>query len=217
MSENKKPLLIHWADITADRIIRQKGDKDEYVLASGITPSGVVHFGNFRETITVDLVARALRKRGKQVKFIFSWDDYDTFRKIPKNLAKQDELEKYLFTPIVDTPDPFDEAESYAAHHENNYEKQLEKVGIDVHAIYQAKKYKNGDYNSQIKHTLEHRDQIKSILDEHRTTALPDEWMPVSIYCEKCNKDKISGISYEDNIIGYTCDSCGRPRQRRLR
>ena len=63
---------VHWADFTAERIIKQIGDKDSYVCASGITPSGVVHFGNFRETITIDFVARALRKRGKKVRFIFS-------------------------------------------------------------------------------------------------------------------------------------------------
>jgi lysyl-tRNA synthetase class 1 len=83
---------IHWADMTADRIIKQCGDKESYTLASGITPSGVVHFGNFREVITVDFVARALREKGKKVRFIFSWDDYDTFRKVPANLPKQDEL-----------------------------------------------------------------------------------------------------------------------------
>ena len=106
-----------------------------------LPPSGVVHFGNFRETITVDLVARALRARGKNVRFIFSWDDYDTFRKIPANMPKQDVLKDYMFQPIVDTPDPFEREESYAAHHEKNYEEQLEKVGINVEAIYQAKKY----------------------------------------------------------------------------
>ena len=209
MNANKQLPLIHWADITADRIIRQKGDKDQYVLASGITPSGVVHFGNFRETITVDMVARALRKRGKNVRFIFSWDDYDTFRKIPKNLPKQDLLENFLFTPIVDTPDPFEEQESYAAHHEKNYENQLEKVGIDVEAIYQAKKYKNGDYKSQIKETIEKRDLIKSILDEHRSSPLPSDWMPVSVYCGNCNRDKISSIKFSNNEISYHCDSCG--------
>jgi len=208
MSENQKPSLIHWSDITADRIIRQKGDKTEYVLASGITPSGVVHFGNFRETITVDMVARALRKRGKKVRFIFSWDDYDTFRKIPKNMPKQEELEKYLFTPIVDTPDPYDIEESYASHHEKNYERQLDKVGIVVEAIYQAKKYKNGDYKEQIKHTLNHRDQIKSILDKHRTSPLPEDWMPVSIYCSECNRDKISSIKFDGESVSYHCDSC---------
>ena len=91
----RKPHHVHWADITADRIIKQRGDKDEYVLASGITPSGVVRFGNFREVITTELVARALRDRGKKVRFIFSWDDYDTFRKVPANLPNKEELEKY--------------------------------------------------------------------------------------------------------------------------
>ena len=36
-----------WADIMADKIIREKGDKELYTCASGITPSGTVHIGNF--------------------------------------------------------------------------------------------------------------------------------------------------------------------------
>ncbi|MGZ3807892.1 MAG: lysine--tRNA ligase, partial [Bacteriovorax sp.] len=151
---------VHWADLTADKLIRANQDKELYTLASGITPSGVVHFGNFREVITVDLVARALRKRGKKVRFIFSWDDYDTFRKVPLNLPKQDELAKFLFNPIVDTPDPFGEHESYAAHHEKNFEAQIAKMGITVEPLYQAKKYRNGEYREQIKKTLQHRDTI---------------------------------------------------------
>ena len=38
----------HWADIMADKIIREKGEKELYTCASGITPSGTVHIGNFR-------------------------------------------------------------------------------------------------------------------------------------------------------------------------
>ena len=48
----------HWADIMADKIIREKGEKELYTCASGITPSGTVHIGNFREIITVELVVR---------------------------------------------------------------------------------------------------------------------------------------------------------------
>ena len=197
--QETKSKSIHWADITADRIIRQRGEKELYVLASGITPSGVVHFGNFRETITVDLVARALRSKGKNVRFIFSWDDYDTFRKIPKNIPSPEKLEKYLFTPIVDTPDPYEQEESYAAHHEVAYENQLDKVGVTVEAIYQSKKYKNGDYKSEIKKTLQSREQLKEILDKHRTSNLPEDWMPVSIYCSNCNSDKVSNIKWDNN------------------
>ncbi len=208
MSEEKRK-LIHWADMTADRIIRQQGDKDLYVLASGITPSGVVHFGNFRETITVDLVARALRDRNKNVRFIFSWDDYDTFRKIPKNMPKQDILEQYLFQPIVDTPDPFEQTNSYAEFHEKNYEAQLKKVGIDVEAIYQSKKYRNSDYSDQIKLALKNKAQIADILNKHRTTPLNSNWMPVSLYCEKCNRDKMQLVTWDNNdTLKYTCELC---------
>ena len=66
---------VHWADIYADKIIREKGQKDLYTCASGITPSGTVHIGNFREIISVDLVVKALRQKGQKVRFIYSWDD----------------------------------------------------------------------------------------------------------------------------------------------
>ena len=209
--ENKKGgfKAIHWADATADRIIRQCGDKESYTVASGITPSGVVHFGNFRETITVDFVARALRDRGKKVRFIFSWDDYDTFRKVPGNMPKKEELETYLFQPIVDTPDPFGEAESYAAHHERNYEAQIGRVGIEVESIYQAKKYRNGDYKAAIKKTLDHTKEIAAVLNEHRKEPLAEDWLPISIYCEHCNRDKIKTMSYDgENAVSYECALC---------
>ena len=94
MSNEKK--LLHWADQTAEKIIRERGGLDVYTCASGITPSGTVHVGNFREIISVDLVVRALRSRGKNVRFIYSWDDYDVFRKVPANMPKPEVLGKYL-------------------------------------------------------------------------------------------------------------------------
>ena len=142
---------LHWAEFAADKIIRERGDKEEYTLASGITPSGVVHFGNFREVITVYFVAEALKKRGKRVRFIFSWDDYDTFRKIPKNMPNPKELENFLYQPIVDTPCPYGEEASYARYHEVNFEEELKSVGIeDLNFIYQAEEYRSGTYSDQI-------------------------------------------------------------------
>ena len=94
-SKQSKP-SYHWTDIAAENIIRQKGDKPNYTVAAGITPSGTVHIGNFREIITVELVKRALEKKGKKVRFIYSWDDYDVFRKVPKNMPKQEELKANL-------------------------------------------------------------------------------------------------------------------------
>jgi lysyl-tRNA synthetase, class I len=198
MSQNE---THHWADLTAERIIQSNKidgkEKDSFVLASGITPSGTVHFGNFREVITTDFVARALRRRGKKVRFIFSWDDYDTFRKVPKNMPKQEELAKCLFTPIVDTPDPYGKHESYAAHHEKNFEGQLSKVGIQVEFLYQAKKYRAGEYRDLIKLTLDKKEEIRDILNQYRSEPLEADWLPISIYAEKSNTDQMKSITWD--------------------
>ncbi|PIP93098.1 MAG: lysine--tRNA ligase [Bdellovibrio sp. CG12_big_fil_rev_8_21_14_0_65_39_13] len=200
---------IHWADMTAERIIKQCGDKELYTLASGITPSGVVHFGNFREVMTVDIVARGLRKKGKKVRFIFSWDDYDTFRKVPLNLPKQEELKKYMFQPIVDTPDPYGEHGSYAEHHEHNFEQQLAKMGIEVEPLYQAKKYRAGTYKTSIKRALDRRDEIAAILNKYRSEPLSADWLPTSVYCEKCNRDsEIKDEKWDGQFLSYSC-GCG--------
>ena len=81
--------------------IREKGEKETYVCASGITPSGTVHIGNFREIISVELVVRALRRLGKNVRFIYSWDDFDVFRKVPANMSDGDKLNDFLRFPIT--------------------------------------------------------------------------------------------------------------------
>ena len=98
MSEKETPemnMKEHWPDHVAKKIIEVRGDLPEYTVAAGITPSGVVHIGNFREIMTVDLVAKALRKLSKKVRFIYSWDNYDVFRKVPANFPNKEMLEKY--------------------------------------------------------------------------------------------------------------------------
>ena len=66
-------------------IINQRGQQSLYTLASGITPAWCGTYRKFqRSWVTVDLVARSLRKLGKKVRFIYSWDNFDTFRKVPK-------------------------------------------------------------------------------------------------------------------------------------
>ena len=88
--------LSHWADHAARRALDSIDDSGRtgITVAAGITPSGVIHVGNFREVITVDLVARALRDQGAEVRFIYSWDDFDVFRKVPAGLPDSEMLEK---------------------------------------------------------------------------------------------------------------------------
>ena len=213
-NENKRdPLLCHWADQIADTIIREKGDLDSYTCASGITPSGTVHLGNFREIITVDLVVRALRSRGKNVRFIYSWDDYDVFRKVPANMPDPEILEKYLRFPITEVPDTTNRNENYARHHEVDIEQQLPRVGIAPEFLYQASRYRANRYAEGMKKAMQMRETIKECLNEYRDDAHKmkpeDVYWPVAIFCGKCSKDTTNITGYDGEYgISYKCE-CG--------
>ena len=126
MANNTK-VPQHWADATAERTVRARGERDRYVLAAGITPSGTVHFGNMREIITPELVARALRRAGYAVRFIYLWDDYDRFRSVPANLPG-DGWERYIGVPLSEIPDPYGAASSYARHFAGVFERQMARL-----------------------------------------------------------------------------------------
>ena len=200
----------HWADLNADKIIREKGDKAQYVCASGVTPSGTVHIGNFREIISVALVVQALREKGKTTRFIYSWDDYDVFRKVPVNMPEQEKLSEYLRKPITMVPDVLGSEKSYAKANEKAVENILPEVGVIPEYIYQADHYRGSKYAKEIRNTLEHMDLIRRLLDEHRTNPLEADWMPVSVFCTKCLKDTTKVTEWDgDWNLTYNCSSCG--------
>lgn len=200
---------MHWADGFVNKIIGIMGQKDTYVVASGITPSGTIHLGNFREVITVDLIARALKKNGKKVRFIYSWDNYDVFRKVPVNLPNQDILKNYLRMPITDVPDTTGKYDSFAQKNEKDFEEQVSRVGINPEYIYQEQKYRNCDYTEGMKQALLNKDKIIEVLNEYRKEPLSDSWFPVRVFCDSCKKDTTVVTDYDGDLsLTYECE-CG--------
>jgi len=202
--------MTHWADINAAKVVREKGEKPVYTCASGITPSGTVHVGNFREIISVDLVVRALRDAGHRVRFIYSWDDYDVFRKVPKNVPNPAEYEQYLRRPITLVPDPGGEYESYARANEADLERELHRVGIDPEYIYQAERYRASAYAEGIRVALEKRETIREILNRFRTSPLPAEWWPVSVFSRFTDSDNTTVLGWDGEWgVRYRCEDTG--------
>jgi lysyl-tRNA synthetase class 1 len=171
-----------------------------------------VHIGNFRAIISTELVARALKDKGKKGRFIYSWDDYDVFRKVPANMPKQEELARFLRFPITMVPDPWEREESYARHHETDIENALPRMGIHPEFLYQAKNYRASTYAAGIRRALEHRDSLKEILDKFRDEEhkIQGEWWPISVFCDSCNRDdtEIDGWDGEWGV-SYHCKLCG--------
>ena len=208
---------MYWADKLADEVIRRKPDKEEYVCAAGISPSGSVHIGNFRDIATSYFVYRALLKKGKKARMVFSWDEYDRLRKVPKNVSDylgNNSFEQYIGYPYADIPDPFGKDESYAAHFQKEFMESIKKFGIEMDYRYQAKEYRSGRYAEHVIFALKNRKKIFDILDKHRTQDATEEerenYYPVSIFCPHCHKDSTKIVSLSDDCTKahYTCE-CG--------
>lgn len=200
----------HWADRVAEELLQMHPGRGKFVCASGISPSGVVHIGNFREVITVDFVVRALRDRGKDVRFIYSWDDYDAFRKVPANLPNKPLLESNLRKPISQVPDPYGENPSYAGRFEKIFEGEIEQLGIRPDYIRQNEPYRACLYAPGIREALKNEKIIAEILNRSRTEPLPADWSCVSVFCSGCGKDTTEVTKYTPpSSIAYRCESCG--------
>lgn len=209
---------MHWAERIADEIIRKKPDKEEYVCAAGISPSGSIHIGNFRDIATALFVAKALIKKGKKAKLLFSWDEFDRFRKVPKNVQDVDpegKFEAYIGRPYTDVPNPFDtEHENYAKYFEAEFMEQMKRFGIEMDYRYQTEMYTSGKYKDDVIEAISKRKEIFDILDSFRTQDAEegerDAYFPVSIFCPVCGKDttKINSISDDNTVAEYECE-CG--------
>ncbi len=206
---------MHWSEEIAQKIIERNPEKAEYVCAAGISPSGSIHIGNFRDIATSYFVVKALRKMGKKARLLFSWDEFDRLRKVPVNVAAVTEgFDKYIGQPYVDAPDPFGCCASYAKHFQNEFEASIKRFGIDMDYRYQASQYRSGKYAQHVIHALKNREKIFDILDSFRTQDATEEerknYYPVGIYCAHCGKDttKITSLSEDCKVAEYECE-CG--------
>lgn len=207
---------MHWSEKLADEIIKRNPDKDEYVCAAGISPSGSIHIGNFRDIATSFFIVKALQKKGRKAKLLFSWDEFDRMRKVPANVAEVTEnFEQYIGYPYVDVPNPFGGTEqNYALYFEQEFEKSITRFGIQMDYRHQAELYRSGKYRDHILTALDKRGEIFDILDSFRTQDAQEgeraAYYPVSIYCPVCHRDTTTITSYQDDThtAAYTC-KCG--------
>lgn len=204
---------MYWADEIATNLIEKNPQKEEFVCAAGISPSGTVHIGNFRDVATCYCVAKALRDKGKKVKFIFSWDNFDRFRKIPKTVDES--YSRYIGRAYTDIPDPDGCHASYAEHNQREFEQALEKFGIDVSYRYQTDNYLSGVYAKQVIFAVQKRKEIYDILLEFKTQDASAEereaFYPLNLYCSECGKDTTTIVSQSEDgsKLEYVC-KCGK-------
>ncbi|GAA2175297.1 lysine--tRNA ligase [Agrococcus versicolor] len=228
-----------WVSRLADEVVAEAARRGTTpVVASGLSPSGVIHLGNFREVMSPHLVGDEIRRRGLEVEHIISWDDYDRFRKVPAGIDGVDaSWAEHIGKPLTAVPaPPGSPHDSWAAHFRAQAEEGFAALGIRYRGISQTEQYRSGAYTEQILDAMRRRREIDAILAQFRTlpaakdedeelqraldagsgAATEDdgsggaEYYPYKPYCTACGTDLTTITAYDDDTteLSYTC-ACG--------
>ncbi|WP_420182367.1 lysine--tRNA ligase [Haloarcula sp. KBTZ06] len=207
-----------WADSVADAIEARDPD-DPIVIKGGVSPSGVPHIGHFNEIMRGYYVAEALRNRGHEVRQVFTADDKDRLRAVPRQLADLDwnvvglgevdagALGRNLGKPYTDIPDPFGCCDSYGAHFTTLLRKSAELVGVDVEFVSNTELYADGEFEPVTRRVLERADRARDVLAEYQN-KVGDDYVPFLPQCEECGKltEGVTDVDLDAGEVEYVCE-----------
>lgn len=163
-----------WVSRFADDVIAEserRAPGKPVVVASGLSPSGPIHLGNLREVMTPHLVADEIRRRGREVRHIISWDDYDRYRKVPAGVPGIDaSWAEHIGKPLTSVPAPAGSPHpNWAEHFKAGMIAALAELGVEYEGISQTAQYTSGVYREQVLRAVGHRAEIDAILAQYRT------------------------------------------------
>jgi len=209
-----------WASEVADKILSEYPNQSLYTVAAGISPSGVVHFGNFRDVVTAHLVREELKARGKNTRLIFSWDNFDRFRKVPAGVPES--FSEHIGKALSKVPDPLGKFSSYAEKFQRPFVEAMKKLGIEIEYRDQTKLYESGVYDEALLEALKKREKIAQILLSFMSDKAKGEkginpvkyskdYYPISVYSRFTGKDSTKVLNYDGvSTITYLCAETGK-------
>ncbi|MEM4782232.1 MAG: lysine--tRNA ligase, partial [Halalkalicoccus sp.] len=198
--------------------IETRDPGDPIVIKGGISPSGVPHLGNMNEIMRGYFVAEVLRERGHEVRQLFTADDRDPLRKLPRKLADVDgeivdlgavdagALGRNLGKPYTDIPDPFGRSDSYGAHFTELIEQSANQLGVPVELVSTTGLYESGEFDDVVRFLLENRERAREVLAVYQE-KVDDSYVPFNPICENCGKitETVTGVDLDAGTVAYRC------------
>jgi len=228
-----------WADTVADRIEAREPD-EPIVIKGGISPSGVPHLGNVNEIMRGYYVAEVLRDRGYEVRQVFTADDRDPLRGLPRTLCDLEgnlvdlgevdagALGRNLGAPYTDIPDPFGCCDSYGDHFATIIQDSADAVDVPIELVSNTELYESGDLEDVTRFVLEHQDRAREVLSQYQD-KVDEDYVPFNPICEECGKitETVTSVDADAGTVDYRCtdmdagdqtiDGCGHEGTATLR
>jgi lysyl-tRNA synthetase class 1 len=211
---------VFWADAVADAV-EATDPTEPIIVKGGVSPSGVPHIGHFNEILRNYFVAEALRERGHEVRQVFTTDDRDPLRKIPRTLADLDwnvvdfghdavdsgAVGANLGKPYTDIPDPFGCCDSYGAHFTRLLVDSAEMLDAPIEFISNTDLYAEGAFEDVTRYLLGHREQARDVLTEYQATV-GEDYVPFTPQCAECGKltGRVVDVDLDADEVAYVCE-----------
>ena len=206
-----------WAEAVADEIEARDPD-DPIIVKGGVSPSGVAHLGNVNEVMRGYFVAEVLRDRGHEVRQVFTSDDRDPLRSLPRKLADPDgrivglgdvdagALGRNLGKPYTDIPDPFGESDSYAAHFAGLLQADAERLGVPIEMVSNTDLYEDGTFDDVTEGVLGRVEVAREVLSAYQS-KVDEAYVPFNPICANCGKvtETVTAVDLDADTVDYVC------------
>ena len=181
------------------------------IFESGFGPSGLPHLGTMCEVLRPAYVRKAFRivEPARASRLIVFIDDMDGLRKVPENVPRREETQKYLGVPVSRIPDPFGCCPSFADHMISLLGDFLAPVEVEYELLRSSETYRNGGFDEGLKRILEHHEKIIKIV----TPTLREEnragWSPIMPICPQCgqiNSTLVTAYHPDRATVEFSCE-----------
>ncbi len=191
-----------WVDVLVEAILAER--PGPYVVNDSWTPSGLVHVGSLRGVILHDAVVRGLRERGKQVRFLYGFDDYDPFDAVPAGLPEEF-FRPHLGKPLCEVPWVDGMARSFAERYIAEFEAIIRAVGGGCEFYRTSALYRSGQLDAAMRVVLDRAEEIVRI-EREITGSTRAERHPVQVVCEACGRIATTVVlGWDGTEVAYTC------------
>jgi len=158
-----------WPFVEAKKLLRERksfiAKKGKIILQTGYGPSGLPHIGTFGEVARTSMMVNALKQLTDTPTEIITFsDDMDGFRKVPENVPNQELLNKNLYKPLTQVPDPFEKFSSFGEHNNEMLKDFLNKFNFEYNFQSSSVLYKGGFFNPTLQIILENYQGIMDII-----------------------------------------------------
>ena len=205
---------MHWSDVAAKRLA-ERGKK--HIISTGITPSGEFHIGHLREILTGDMLAKAAKKAGLNVEFVFIVDSADPLRKVYSFLDR--EYEAYIGHQLKQIPPPtpegkpdhdrFSNGVSYADHFLEPFKEALDQIDVRPRFIDNFESYSSGKFSELARIACNKSAEIREIIERVSGRELSEEWFPWNPIDSTGSIDGITVTGWNDPYVEWI-DSDGQ-------